>query len=483
MIYSDYIHIYDMYKFISQVILKKGDVVRVKSGELRDLLGDVDSITGKVAVIRPRYDAIKDKLEFAVEELEKYFETGDHVKVVNGRRAGVTGTVIKVEGEIIQILTDISHEEIRVFSSDVQDSNEISSGLDVVGAFKLHDLVLLESAAASLTMPSVGVVIQLQKDMLSVLNNHNKVVAVRPADAQAHKKSATAVALDHEQQTVGSNDVVRVVDGPNKGKTGTVRHIFRAFLFLYSPAQMSQSGMFVVRSRQVQLMGQSKHKENDAMNAGGGPPGSLRPMGFGDRGQGPGGGMMAGPRGPMGRGAGRGNSLEGKRIRITRGFDKGKVGTVKEESDSICRVELDATHKRVPVKKSDMQMLDGAVGGMPMRGAYGTDPGYGSGAQTPNWVPQTPAHDGSQTPNPYQDSAATPSTPRQSNYFDANTPGTPAHDPSSAWEASTPATPGAGYPGASPYEQPATPATPSGYPSAIYVDVDRDIRIDMDIDT
>ena len=61
--------------------------------------------------------------------------------------------------------------------------------------------------------------------------------------------------------------------------------------------------------------------------------------GLGDRGQGPGGGMMAGPRGPMGRGAGRGNSLEGKRIRITRGFDKGKVGTVKEESDSICRVE------------------------------------------------------------------------------------------------------------------------------------------------
>ena len=60
----------------------------------------------------------------------------------------------------------------------------------------------------------------------------------------------------------------------------------------------------------------------------GAPPGSLRPMGFGDRGQGPGGGMMAGQRGPMGRGAGRGNSLEGKRIRIMRGFDKGKIGTV-----------------------------------------------------------------------------------------------------------------------------------------------------------
>jgi len=38
-----------------------------------------------------------------VDELEKYFEMGDHVKVCNGRRAGVTGTVVRVEGEIIQV--------------------------------------------------------------------------------------------------------------------------------------------------------------------------------------------------------------------------------------------------------------------------------------------------------------------------------------------------------------------------------------------
>jgi transcription elongation factor SPT5 len=115
----------------------------------------------------------------------------------------------------------------------------------VVGAFKLNDLVLLESASTSLAMPSVGVVIQLEKDLLQVLDNHNKVRPVRPVDAQPHKKSATAVALDSEQQTVGTNDIVRIVDGQYKGKTGTVRHIFRAFLFLYSPSMMTNSGTFV----------------------------------------------------------------------------------------------------------------------------------------------------------------------------------------------------------------------------------------------
>ena len=175
--------------------------------------------------------------------------------------------------------------------------------------------------------------------------------------------------------------------------------------------------------------------------------------------------MPGGRGGPMGRGAGRGNMLEGKRIRITKGFDKGKTGTVKEESEMICRVELDATHKRVAVKKTDMQMLDGRAGGLPMRGAYSSSSaGMASGSQTPMWVPSTPSHDGSQTPNPYQDSANTPSTPRSNNYFDPRTPGTPAHEPASSWEAGTPATPGAAYGGASPYEQSAaTPATPSGY--------------------
>lgn len=67
---------------------------------------------------------------------------GDHVKVVGGRKAGVTGTVVRVEGEVIYLLTDITNDEIRVFSADLQETNEVSSGLDVVGqvskAFGAH---------------------------------------------------------------------------------------------------------------------------------------------------------------------------------------------------------------------------------------------------------------------------------------------------------------------------------------------------------
>jgi hypothetical protein len=129
---------------------------------------------------------------------------GDHVKVVGGRKAGVTGTVVRVEGEVIYLLTDITNDEIRVFSADLQETNEVSSGLDVVGQFRLYDLVLLESAGVSMTMPSVGVIIKLERDALQILDNNNKIQAKRPSDVTLHRKSATAVALDSEQQTIGT---------------------------------------------------------------------------------------------------------------------------------------------------------------------------------------------------------------------------------------------------------------------------------------
>jgi transcription elongation factor SPT5 len=339
------------YNFISsiqrrKIVLTKGDLVRVKDGELRDVLGIVDSVSVNHVIIRPKLEDIKQKLSFPLDEVEKYFEQGEHVKVVAGRAAGVTGTVVRVEGERITILTDINYEEVQVFSSDVQETNEVSTGLDVVGQFKLHDLILLQSAAASAAMPSVGVIIKLEKNVLQVIDNNGKVRAVRPADAQPQKKSQLGYALDSEQRLMGQGDMVKITDGTNKGKQGTIRHIFRNHLFLHSPARMENSGIFVVKARQVSLMGQSKHTENAAPNL---VPGGGMGMGpSGGRGFGPPGGRALEPMGMgMGRGRGRG-MLEGKRVRIIRGFDKGKVCPRRPLSHSGQQLQWEAGGRGAP---------------------------------------------------------------------------------------------------------------------------------------
>ncbi|CAB4268420.1 unnamed protein product [Prunus armeniaca] len=60
-------------------------------------------------------------------ELCKYFEPGNHVKVVSGTLEGATGMVVKVEQHVLIILSDITKEHIPVFADDVVESSEVTS--------------------------------------------------------------------------------------------------------------------------------------------------------------------------------------------------------------------------------------------------------------------------------------------------------------------------------------------------------------------
>lgn len=45
-------------------------------------------------------------------ELCKYFEPGNHVKVVSGTQEGATGMVVKVEQHVVIILSDTTKEHV-----------------------------------------------------------------------------------------------------------------------------------------------------------------------------------------------------------------------------------------------------------------------------------------------------------------------------------------------------------------------------------
>lgn len=45
-------------------------------------------------------------------ELCKYFEPGNHVKVVSGSQEGATGMVVKVEQHVLIILSDTTKEHV-----------------------------------------------------------------------------------------------------------------------------------------------------------------------------------------------------------------------------------------------------------------------------------------------------------------------------------------------------------------------------------
>jgi len=45
--------------------------------------------------------------------LKKYFELGDHVKVVAGKHEGKTGTIVKIQDNIVTIFLDLIKEGVH----------------------------------------------------------------------------------------------------------------------------------------------------------------------------------------------------------------------------------------------------------------------------------------------------------------------------------------------------------------------------------
>lgn len=83
-------------------------------------------------------------IEVPVKGLRKRFREGDHVKVIGGSRyADEIGMVVRIKDDTVTILSDLSMQEITVFSKDLREAGDTGTA-GTVGKYDLHDLVQLE---------------------------------------------------------------------------------------------------------------------------------------------------------------------------------------------------------------------------------------------------------------------------------------------------------------------------------------------------
>ncbi|KAH9614186.1 hypothetical protein KSS87_017895 [Heliosperma pusillum] len=453
----------------------KGDAVIIVKGDLKNLKGWVEKVEDGNVHIRPNEKGLPKTLAINEKDLCKYFEPGNHVKVVSGSHEGATGMVVKVEGHVLILLSDTTKEHLRVFADHVVESSEVTTGVTKIGDYELHDLVLLDNM-------SFGVIIRVESEAFQVLKgvpDRPEVVLVRLREIKS-KIDKKLVAQDRSKNAVAVKDVVRVLDGPCKGKQGPVEHIFRGVLFIYDRHHLEHAGFICAKSQSclsdplLSLRTPQRVPQS---------PGRLPPRGphsdFGGRHRG-----------------GRGHdSLIGTTIKIRLGPYKGYRGRVKDIKGTTVRVELESQMKEVTGKS---HISDNVAVTTPYRDTSR----YGMGSETPMHPSRTPMHpsrtpmresaatpihDGMRTPmrdrawNPYA-----PMSPARDNWDDANPaswgtspqyrPGSP---PSRTYDAPTPGgnyvdagTPrdsGSAYPNApSPY-LPSTPGQPTTPSSAAYL--------------
>ncbi|GBM05915.1 Transcription elongation factor SPT5 [Araneus ventricosus] len=452
-----------------------GDNVQVCEGELIRLQGKVIAVNGNKITILAYHEDLKDPLEFQAHELKKYFQIGDHVKVIAGTYEGDTGLIVRVEHNVILMFSDLTMHELKVLPQDLQLCTEMATGVDSMGQFNWGDLVLLDSQ-------NVGVIVRLEKEYFHILNLQGNVIKVKNQSVKKRKDTRRAVSLDSQSNQIHVRDVVKVIDGHHTGRQGEVKHLYRNFAFLHSRMMTENGGMFVCKTRYLILAGAESNKRNPLTDFNmhspfhAASPRISSPMHPSSGSSKPTGGFIAGGGGRGGFGRGRvrrNNELIGKTIKITQGPYKGHIGIVKDCTETTARVELHSKCQTISVDVSRLTTVAGSnrggtssFGRTPMYGSqtpmygsqtpmYGSQtPMYATGSRTPMYGLQTPQYDvGSRTPHygtqtPLQDGSRTPG---YGGAWDPTVANTPAHssedfddpydEPSSPPQSSYPATP------------------------------------------
>ncbi|GLT32208.1 hypothetical protein SLA2020_068910 [Shorea laevis] len=421
----------------------KGDAVIIIKGDLKNLKGWVEKVEEENVHIRPEMKGLPKTLAVNEKELCKYFEPGNHVKVVSGTKEGATGMVVKVEQHVLIILSDTTKEHIRVFADDVVESSEVTTGVTKIGDYELHDLVLLDNN-------SFGVIIRVESEAFQVLKGvperpEVSLVKLREIKCKIDKKFNVQ---DKYRNTVSVKDIVKILEGPCKGKQGPVEHIYKGVLFIYDRHHLEHAGFICAKSNFCCIIGASRahgDRNGDSYSKFGSfkaPPRIPPSPGRFSRGSPP---NDSGGRHRGGRGGH--DALVGTTIKIRQGPFKGYRGRVVDIKGQLVRVELESQMKVVSVDRKFIS--DNVVVSTPYRDTSR----YGMGSETPMHPSRTPLHP---YMTPMRDPGATPihdgmRTPMRDRAWNPYTPMSPPRD---SWEEGNPASWGT-----SPQYQPGSPRT------------------------
>lgn len=356
----------------------KGDRVIIVKGDLKKLKGVVEKIEEGTLQIKVADEGLRKIVSVTEKEVCKYFEPGCHVKVVSGRTEGETGTVLTVEGHLINIVSDTTKELLQVFSDNVVESSEVASGETRVGGYELHDLVLLNNN-------SFGVIISIKKEAFQVLEGvpeRSELVLAKLGEIK-YKIERKNYAEDRLKNIISVKDVVKVLEGPCKGKQGRVEHIYKDIVFIYDRYHLHHAGFICARSQSCMVF-RGSHANSDADGELASKFQQLRTLTsvslYPAR-------MPRRPQSDSGercRGEIRGrHPLIGTNIKIRLGPYKGYKGKVKDIKGASVQVELESQMKIITVNRDQISDVENSTALLP-------ETPYGAGSQTPMYPFMTP---------------------------------------------------------------------------------------------
>ncbi len=322
----------------SAVTFQPGEKVSVVSGEQNGLHGRVYSSQADIVTIIVDSPELKGKkIDIPMVNLRKMFRVGDHVRVISGKHKDDTGLVLEIANDQIIFVSDLSQNEITVFSNYLVEASD-SGGINSVGQYELHDLVQLSSQL-------VGCIVKAEREAFTVLCQDGALKTVAPTSISFKiDKNKESFATDRSGSDIRVGDTVKEISGERR--QGVILHIYRSSLFLHSRTITENLGVFVTDTSKVNTIA-----AKGARIASSGPDlNKMNPKLQINQGN------MGAPMN-IPRQGGRDRTLN-QHVVVRLGPYKGMKGIVKDASDAVARVELHSKNRIISINKEKLSFLD-----------------------------------------------------------------------------------------------------------------------------
>lgn len=171
-------------------------------------------------------------------------------QVLAGRHANQTGLVIRFEPNLAVVLSDNGMNELKVAPKDLRLWQDRSTSLDSSGHVQMMDLVEVDPQ-------TVGVVVNVERDQVSVLTCFGKVVNLKSNTALRRlntQRRRPPQAMDRNGNLIQLKQTVRLLEKPNCGLIGEVKHLYRSWAFIYSRTHLENAGLVVAKTRQLAVL-------------------------------------------------------------------------------------------------------------------------------------------------------------------------------------------------------------------------------------
>lgn len=298
----------------SNIKYKSGDSIRFTSGDYKGITGTVISQKDEYIIAKLDLKDVKDdEYEFRADMVTRNFRPGEIVYIKSGKDKGNTGLVIKyVENNQYTIYNEITQKTFTVKNTDLVLNTEIKTNNEENPEFKIGELISIKNTNI------ICYIIESNKFILRVVTTRNEVKQISVGEAEKKNLNKKTTYIDGKGNPISPENVVKVVNGQFKGAKGTIKCIYKKYVFMHNNEYSRTNGIFCEIKDNLELLGSELLAENT------------------DKG-----------KVNLRRVPNEIKDLIGKTVHVVEGSWKGYNGTLIDANDKFVKLELTAKQKTI----------------------------------------------------------------------------------------------------------------------------------------